>query len=162
MMNRDQFDQGMRDANRKVVAESTEAIRSAALGLYSDLTTPVSEGQTYGAPVASGRLVASMRLEINGIDSTVEPADPGYEYPQGKGPRELPPRTIRNRAIARVAAKLRTFKLGDTIFISNSVPYIRRIEEESFSWQAPGGVFAPTVRRWIRKLENLNLRINRV
>lgn len=157
-----QFDRTARASNRAVVKEATEAMRAVALTLYSDLQAPVLDAGTHGSPVASGRLAASMRLEINGIDETHEPADPSYVYPPGSGPRTLPPRTIRNRAISRVSAKLRTFKLGDSIYISNSVPYIRKIELGGHSWQTPDGVFSRTVRVTVRRFANLNLRVRYV
>ena len=158
------FDRQSRAAARKVVAEAEEAIRSMALELFSDLRTdaktPAAGGA--GAPVASGRLAASMRLEINAIDRSREAADPNYKYPPGSGPRPLPPRTIANPGISRTAAKLRQFRIGDTIYVSNTVPYIRRIEDAGHSWQTPDGVFGPTVRSIQRKFRNIRLRVRRV
>lgn len=157
------FDRQAREASRQVIAEATETIRAAALELYSELTTARRDaGGAFGSPVASGRYVASTRLGINQIDSSVEPRDPNYRYPPGRGPRALPPRTIRNRAISSVAARLRTFKLGDTIYVSNSLPYSRRIEIGGHSWQTPDGVFGPTVRNVQRKFANVRVRVDHV
>jgi hypothetical protein len=156
------FDRQSRDAARKVVAEAEEAIRSMALELFSDLRTDAKSAGGHGAPVASGRLAASMRLEINAIDRSREAADPNYRYPNGSGARPLPPRTIANPGISRTSAKLRRFRIGDTIYVSNTVPYIRRIEDERFSWQTPDGVFGPTVRNIQRKFRNIRLRVRRV
>lgn len=155
-----QFDRDARRAAERVVAEGTEAIRSMALQLFSDLQAEaLRAGGGFGSPVASGRLASSMRLAINAIDYSTAPADPNYRYPAGKGPRPLPPRTIRNQAISRMAARLRTFRLGDTIYVSNSVPYIRRIEIGGHSWQTPGGVFDPTVRRFLARFSDVRLRV---
>lgn len=156
------FDRQARSESQKVVAEATETIRSAALATYSALQAHALQTGGGGSPVASGRTAASLRLDINKIDYSAEPADPNYHYPAGKGPRPLPPRTIRNRAISRVSAKLRTFKLGDTIYISNSVPYIRRIEIGGHSWQTPDGVFGPTVRLVMARFRNVRIRVDRV
>lgn len=158
-MNLGNFDRQARAESLRVVAEGTEAIRSFALEMYSEVQRDVDDGG--GSPVASGRLAASTRLEINAIDSSVEPEDPSYVYPPGKGPRPLPPRTIRNRAISRVAAKLRTFRLGDTIYVSNSVPYIRKIEVGGHSWQTPDGIYEQTVRRLVRRFRNATVRVFR-
>lgn len=158
-MNLSQFDRDAQAAARLVVAEGAEMIRSAALQLYKDVQTEArSVGGGFGSPVASGRFAASVRLEINGIDTSAEPADPNYDYPAGSGPRELPPRTIRNRPISATAAKLRGFRLGDRIFVSNSVPYARRIEIGRHSWQTPDGVFDPTVRDWLRRFSGARIR----
>lgn len=145
-----QFDRQAHAAARLVVAAGEEAIRSIALEMYSSLQTEaLTVGGGYGSPVASGRLAASMRLGINQIDNSTAPADPDYKY------RE--PRTIRNQPISRIAAQLRTFRLGDTIYISNSVPYIRRIELGRHSWQTPDGVFNPTVREIMRRFAGVQV-----
>lgn len=152
-----QFDRQAREAAVRVVHEATEAIRTAAIALYSDLQTDVKTVNGYGSPIASGRYVASMRISVNQIDYSFEPPDPNYVYD-----RSLPPRTIRNRPIAAASARMRTFRIGDRIYISNAVPYARRIEIGRHSWQAPEGVFEPTVRRWIRQFQNVNLRVRYV
>lgn len=152
--------EGIRKANARVVAEAINAIRAVALETYSELTTPISQAVEFGSPVASGRFVSSMRIGINQIDTTTSPPDPGYHYPAGKGPRALPPRTIANNRISAASAKLQAFTLGDTVYITNSVPYVRRIEVGGHSWQAPNGVFGPTVRNVIRKFADSKLRIS--
>ena len=156
------FDRESRRAARIVVAEAEEAIRSVALELFSDLRTDAKTVAGYGVPIASGRLAASMRLEINSVDRSRESADPDYKYPAGSGPRPLPPRTIPNPPISRTAATLRRYRIGDTIYVSNTVPYIRRIETGRHSWQTPDGVFGPTVRNIQRKFRNIRLRVRRV
>ncbi len=156
-MSTDQFDAGARKAAQKVVAQTTLGITSASQYLMSELTKNVRE-EGAGSPVASGRYVASMRIALNEADTSSEPADPSYHYPPGKGPRPLPPRTIAQSQTAnRVAALMRVFKLGDSVVISNSVPYSRKIEIGGHSWQAPGGVFFPAVRRAIARFKNVNI-----
>ncbi len=158
-MNLGQFDAQAATAARLVVAEGAEAIRAVAMELFSDLHTEArAAGGGFGSPVASGRLAGSMRMGINEVDHSYEPADPNYEYPEGRGPRELPTRTIRNQPLSRIAAQLRTFRLGDRIYISNSVPYIRKIELGRHSWQTPDGVFDPTVRNVMRKFRSIRIR----
>jgi hypothetical protein len=160
--NRQNYDRQSRAALRTVVAESEEAIRSIGLEFFSDIRTDAKTVAGHGSPVASGRLAASMRLSINSVDRSNEPADPDYRYPTGNGPRKLPPRTIANPAISRTAAMLRRYRLGDTIYVSNTVPYIRRIEVARHSWQTPDGVFGPTARNILRKFRNIRLRIRNV
>lgn len=157
-MDLNQFDRGARAAALRVVARTEETIRSAALLMYSELTYNIRE-EGHGSPVASGRYASSMRVGINQIDASTAPADPTYRYPKGHGPRPLPDRTIKNTAVSRVAALLRTFKLGDTVYVSNSLPYSRKIEVGGHSWQAPGGVFFPTVRRVLAKFSNVNISV---
>lgn len=161
-MTADNFDRDTRKFHAQVVTEASEAIRAAALDFYHTLQVDAKSTGGIGSPVASGRLASSMRVSINGIDRTTAPRDPKYKYPPGKGPRPLPPRTIRNNPISRVSANLRRFKLGDTIYVTNSVPYVRRIEKFRHSWQAPNGVFGPVARLVWRRFQNLGLRVNRV
>lgn len=152
--NLSQFTSEIRSEQKRLIANATEAIRSMALSLYTNLQMPALEaGGGYGSPVASGRYASSMRLSINQIDATYAPADRNYKYPPGHGPRPLPKRTIANAPVSSVSARLRTFRLGDTIYVSNSVPYVRRIEIGSHSWQTPGGVFTPTTEIFFRQFE---------
>ena len=164
-MNLNDFDKQARRAEQKVVLQAKEAITAVALDAYHSLQAPAGGGQAGGSPVASGRLAGSTRLELNKIDSSYEPEDPNYDYPSAEvhkySQANLPVRTIANRPISRIAAKLRTFKLGDTIYISNSVPYIRRVEIWRHSWQTPDGIFEVTIRAVVARFRNIKLRITR-
>lgn len=53
-----------------------------------------------------------------------------------------------NGAMSRGKAKLTQWKPGDTIYITNSLPYAYRIEYEGWSSQAPRGVVRLTVREF--------------
>ncbi len=153
------FDRDSKAAGERVVAYGLELVRAVVLDLYSELTKPVLESDA-GSPVASGRYAASIRVAINEIDSSVAPLpNPRYRYPAGRGPRALPPRVVRNQPVARVAARLRTVRLGDKVFVSNSLPYARVIELNGHSWQAPGGAFTPTVRKVMTRFRNVNVRV---
>lgn len=152
------FNKGTRDAERQLVLRATETIRAVSLDAFNSLRAhALTEGGGTGSPVASGRLAASMRLEINGIDTSVAPADPNYRYER---PSPWTRRSIRNPAVSRIVAKLRTLKLGDKVFISNSVPYIRKIEIGSHSWQTPQGVFVPTMRRVVARFRNVRVTVS--
>lgn len=158
-MNVNDFDRQARAAARRTIAQATGTIVAVAQEAYSELVKNAREAGPTGSPVASGRFAGSFRVGINQIDPSTEPRDPNYRYPPGTGPRPLPPRTIRNQKAALIAAVLRKFKLGDTIFISNSVPYVRRIELGRHSWQTPDGVFAPTMRAVVAKFKNIRVRV---
>lgn len=144
------FDRDARKDKVRFVVETEETIRSFVIQGYRDLVQHAKSVSGFGSPVASGRFAASFRVAINSIDSSSAPADPSYVYPPGSGPRSLPPRTINNRPISGISAALRAFKLGDKVYVSNSVPYVRKIETGRHSWQTPDGVFEPTIRRLVR------------
>lgn len=152
------FNAGLKRAEVDLTKKATETFRAVGLDAFQSLREhALTEGNNGGgSPVASGRLTASMRLGINEIDTTAEAADPNYVYER---PTPWKNRSIRNAAISRIQAKLRTFKLGDKIYISNSVPYIRRIEIGGHSWQTPGGVFVPTMRLVVARFKNLRVQI---
>lgn len=160
-MNRGNFASQARKAERKVVMQASETIRAVALDAYSEIQAQTVDGSK-GSPVASGRLASSTRLSLNTIDRSTAPEDPNYDYPSPEVHKydagNLPPRTIRNNPISSISAKLRNFRLGDTIFISNAVPYIRQIEVGGRSWQAPQGVFETTIRDVMARFKGARLR----
>jgi hypothetical protein len=153
----DMFSGQLKQQEQQLVANAGESVRALAIQAYHDLQAEAKATGT-GSPVASGRLASSMRLSIGRIDSGTAAADPNYKYPPGKGRRPLPARTIANGPISSVSLALRAFRLGQIIYITNSVPYIRRIEVGGHSWQTPGGVFGPTMRKVMTQFRNLNLR----
>jgi len=165
-MNTDNFDKQARAAERKVVLQATEAIRAMALELAADLVERAADrSEPGGSPVASGRYAASMRVSLDTIDSSTAPEDKNYRYPPASvhnhNPNNLPGRTRANVPISRVSALLRTFKLGQTIWFSNSVPYSRRIENARHSWQTPQGVFERTVRHVAGRFREIKIRVFR-
>ncbi|HEX4918048.1 MAG TPA: hypothetical protein VFV43_09150 [Limnobacter sp.] len=110
-------------------------VRGVALKLLAevDLRSPVDEGRFRG----------NNNLAVNKIDGAEYPAD-----------------TSGVATIARAAGALASFKMGDTINITNSLPYARVIEygefgkppgsangdktTNGFSNQAPAGVYGVT------------------
>lgn len=155
-----EFERQARREQAQIVAEAVEAHRAVSLTLYKALIGRAwDNGGQWGSPVASGRYVASMRVSLNALDTSTAPADPSYRYPSreqhGGNADALPKRTVRNPPISAVAATLRGFRLGDTIYVSNAVPYVRRIEIAGHSWQAPGGVFEPTTAKIVVQFRDL-------
>lgn len=71
-----------------------------------------------------GQFRANWNLSIEAVDtSTTEDKDPS-----GKA------------AIKRAQGRIESYKLGDRIFITNSLPYAYRLEYEGWSSQAPQGM----------------------
>lgn len=75
------------------------------------------------SPVYSGAFRASWRISFNAVRSDTTP---GY----------LPVAPIRGASFRWPKG----FKLGDTIYVSNALPYAELIEYGSWSSQAPNGV----------------------
>lgn len=135
----------------EVVRTSEFRIRAMTVQAYRDLVQRAWDVQKeHGSPVASGRFAASWRVALNAPDPSVADADPSYRYPKPAKHKydanNLPRRTIPNRPISSIEGVMRRYKLGDTIFFSNNVPYFRKIEVGGHSWQTPRGVLEPTLR----------------
>lgn len=136
----------MSTINTKFKADFAKAIKAAGIradtvvrGVALKMLTEVD----LRSPVDEGRFRGNNNLAVNRIDET--------EYPDDKSGAG---------AIARGASALAAFKMGDTINITNSLPYARVIEygeygkppgsangdktTNGFSSQAPAGVYGVT------------------
>jgi hypothetical protein len=99
------------------------AIRKIALELFKRVI--------YKTPVDKGRARANWQVSIGA------PADGAVEIDDKNG----------SATMSRAVADSRGFKAGDTIFLTNNLPYIMRLEEGS-SQQAPAGMVALTVQEF--------------
>lgn len=86
--------------------------------LWAESSLPAPAGYT------GGRFRANWNLSISSIDdSTTEDTD-----------------KTGTAAIARAQGKIEGYKMGDKVFITNSLPYAQRLEYEGWSSQAPAGM----------------------
>ena len=92
------------------------------------------------SPVDTGRFRGSWRVGINATDLS-------SLGPQKRGGNAL-------RASEGEQKKISTAVLGDTVFISNNVPYAKKLEEGS-SRQAPQGILGTTVQELALKLNQI-------
>ena len=165
-MNVGNFDQQARRAQMRVVSEAKNAIIAISQELHAELVErSADKGEPGGSPVASGRYAASINVALNHIDRSTAPEDRNYRYPDASVHKydadNLPARTRANVPASRVAMLLRTFKLGDTIYFSNAVPYARKIEDAKHSWQTRAGGFEVTTRAVVARFRNIKLRVFR-
>lgn len=134
---------------RKVVGQATEFFKAVALDAWQKITAnSLKVGIAYGSPVLTGRYYNSHRISINGVDTSFEPADPA-RFDAEEPARGLP--------ISIAAAALRPVKLGDTVYISNSVPYARKIEEGHSKFKAPEGVYEVSADAVRAKFKNAKI-----
>ena len=83
-----------------------------------------------GTPVLSGRARSGWDVTIGAVSSYVPEGEPST------------PSAGASQAIARGEATIGSWRLGaGTIYISNGLPYIRRLDE-GYSGQAPSGMTA--------------------
>lgn len=108
--------------NIKAMAQSEAKIKKAFMGLSTDIIMDT--------PVLSGRLRNNWFPSVNkGTDKTTN-------YTGEKGVA----------ATNRVSAI--KFKLGDTLYLTNNLPYAKRIEFDGWSAKAPQGMVRKNILRW--------------
>lgn len=95
------------------------------------------------SPVDTGRFRASWRIGVNEADTSVSPPRKRRSAKQG-----APPTAGEG---GRAGAKIDEAKFGDTIIISNNLPYARPLEL-GHSGQAPQGIVGPTFDDLSQKL----------
>lgn len=105
--------------NIKAMAQSEAKIKKAFIGLSTDIIMDT--------PVLSGRLRNNWMVSVNkGSNKTTE--------------------STSNTAVSRVNAV--KFKLGDTLYLTNNLPYAERIEFKGWSNKAPAGMVRVNIIRW--------------
>lgn len=119
------FERDMQAAVEKAEKAATAAVRATALQLFTSVIERT--------PVATGRARGNWRT------STLAPAQGIIE------------RTDGNAAINEVNLKTATFRLADTIYLSNNLPYIERLED-GYSTQAPTGMVQVSVDAFERAI----------
>lgn len=112
---------------RKTQLSADVVLRKIALDAYSGLLRR--------SPVLTGRFRANWRVAINVVDTSTSSGTS----------RAAPASPPDGEELARAASKIQTAKFGDTIHLSNSLPYAGRLEQ-GWSKQAPNGVLNETLR----------------
>ena len=104
-------------------------VKKSFIGLSSDIIKDT--------PVDKGTLRANCFPAVNKFDdSTTKATDKS-----GAG------------AIANVRDEANRYRLGDTLTLSNNLPYAQRIEFEGWSKKAPAGMVRINVIRWQQHLD---------
>jgi len=106
----------------KVQSQSKAKIQKAFIGLSSDIIRDT--------PVLSGRLRNNWIPSVN------------------KGTNETLYSTDKSGLVAIGKVYSLTFKLGDTLYLTNNLPYAKRIEFDSWSAKARGGMVRINIIRW--------------
>lgn len=103
----------------KAMTQSEVKIKKAFVGLSTDIIMDT--------PVLSGRLKNNWFPSVN------------------QGTNETTNETS-NEALNRVNSV--QFKLGDTLYLTNNLPYAKRIEFDGWSAKAPAGMVRKNILRW--------------
>lgn len=131
---------------KKVVNNATQFIQRLVLDLYTTITANSAKvGFSSGSPVLTGQYYTNHNIAINKISE---------EKTGKKGSEESP---LPGLSLSRAQLTLRNFKLGDTVFISNALPYARRIEDGWSTMKAPQGVYRVAAELIKVKYKNVTL-----
>ena len=104
-------------------------VKKTFIGLSADIIRDT--------PVDTGRLKNNWFPAINKF------SDKKTNYTGGKG-------TARTNDAIRIGNK---FELGDTLTLTNNLPYAKRIEFEGWSKKAPAGMVRKNIIRWQTHLD---------
>jgi hypothetical protein len=132
---------------RKTVNKMDQVVRKVALELFTRII--------YKTPVDTGRARANWQVSIG------TPAAGTVEIDDKSG----------NATVSKATAKSAGFKAGDTIYLANNLPYIRKLEEGGygdgpktvggFSRQAPAGMVTLTVQEFAAVVKSIGVEISR-
>jgi hypothetical protein len=122
----------VKDMNPMIRDRVGKVLAAVSLDLWSRITRK--------NPVDTGRSRAAWNLAINKIDRTV-PAESGFPPPRpASADRSVKPRRPQPAipAVGRIG-------WGDTVYVTNALPYVPRLETGHSKKQAPNGFVAISV-----------------
>jgi hypothetical protein len=141
------FEDDLRKFERKTTRKLTQVGRKVALELFKRVI--------YKTPVDSGRARANWQVTIGA---------------QASGTVEIDDKSG-GATMSKATAASAGFKAGDTIYLTNNLPYIRKLEEGGypdgpktvggFSRQAPAGMVALTVQEFAQVVNQISVEISR-
>lgn len=149
----DEFSKFSRDLDKayqeKVVKATTEFVRTVVITAYRYITAnSQAAGLQYGSPVLTGRYYSSHQISLNSINQAVQPPNPKGEA-----------RPYSGKSLSDARLVMQNFKLGDTVYISNSLPYARRIENGWSKLKAPRGVYKVAAEAVKTRFKNARLKV---
>ena len=143
---------------KEMLPAFVEVHKAVALKFFKSVSSGANQsGFKFGSPQWSGRYRASHTIRIGSIDTSVKPKHPATT---GKGRTYWPDdidSPYKPTPLSFAARALLGLKPFQTIFIANSVPYVRRIEFDGHSLQAPNGVYQVALAQLKSELRNFKL-----
>lgn len=129
---------------QKAKGNARAVVRKVVLdaGTSIVMKTPVGDPANWATPAPEGYVGGRARGS--------------WQYAQG-GPSTVEPGTVDKSgqvAIQRIAAGVSSGDAAEQHFITSTVPYIRRLEYEAWSKQAPEGMVRLTVEEYGRFVDN--------
>lgn len=115
----------------RVAGDKAEmVVKGSALSVLKSIEfkSPVGDPATWSSPAPAGYTGGQFRANWNLSTVSMDLTTTTNKDPQG------------NETIQRAEESLDKYKMGDKIFITNSLPYAFRLEYEGWSNQAPQGM----------------------
>ena len=141
------FEDDVNKFQRKTVNKMDQIVRKVALELFTRII--------YKTPVDTGRARSNWQVAIG------TPAAGTIEIDDKNG----------SATVSKATAKSAGFRAGDTIYLANNLPYIRKLEEGGysdgpktvggFSRQAPAGMVTLTVQEFAAVFKQIGLEVSR-
>ena len=121
---------------KKAGLSLNQTVISVALELYGSVIkdTPADTGR------ARGNWQCSIGAPLSGVISGEGESGTETDAPNGDGPKTA-------AAISDVRSVALKLLPGQTIYLANNLPYIRRLEYDSWSDQAPAGMVRKNIAR---------------
>lgn len=127
----------------KVIGQAVELHKAVALTAFRDISaTANAVAGAYGSPLWSGRFRASNNIAIGSPDLSILPPHPTAKNHPSPVASPYPSNT--NSEASIMLGGLKPF---DKVYISNNLPYARRIEVAGWSAQVPNGVYGVALQR---------------
>jgi hypothetical protein len=127
------FARDLGDFRRQAMQEADRKFRGAVLSIYGAVIE--------ATPVDSGRLHSNWFLSVN--------------TPSNETTDDTTGRVSQSKAMSAVSQ----LKIGYSAYLTNNMPYARRIEYEGWSNQAPAGMLRVTVEKAKPELRKLGFEV---
>lgn len=121
---------------KKAGLSLNQTVVSVALELYGSVIkdTPADTGR------ARGNWQCSIGSPLSGVLSGEGESGTETDAPNGDGPKTA-------AAVKEVRGVLLKYEPGQTVYLANNLPYIRRLEYDGWSDQAPAGMVRKNIAR---------------
>ena len=123
---------------KKITKRVEDRVRKTAIDVWSTVNTATTSGGG-GSPVLTSRYIKSHRINTGAVDTSVHPVLSG-----GTGGLAPDP-GFKGQSVGIAENEMKAFKLGQNVFITDSVPYAG-ILERGGSRKTPQGIYGPAVQ----------------
>ena len=152
-----EFERELMRKKEETVQKFVQLHRSIALDAFRMIAADTLQtGFQYGSPIWSGRYRSNHNISVGNPDFTIKPPNPETVGPGATRWPDQPETVLNAQPVAQAAVVLNALKPFDVAYITNPLPYARRIET-GWSQLAPEGVYEVTAQAVQAKYQNVTL-----